>query len=189
MHYALAQVTAPVSEPITLEDTKAFLRIDGEFDNDHLQQLIATARRHFDGKDAWFGRALISQTWDLYLDGFPSPPLRLPLPPLQSVTSIQYIDPAGALQTWPPSEYVVDIYSDPGRIVPAYGTSWPDVQAMPSAVIIRFVAGYGTHHQVPDDIKTWLKQAVAYFYERREATELPGGFYWSLARYKAAWSF
>jgi uncharacterized phiE125 gp8 family phage protein len=187
--YALTLVTPPVSEPIMLEDAKAFLRQDGEFDNDTILQLIRTARRHFDGKDAWFGRALVTQTWDLSLDEFVAP-IDVPLPPLQSVMSISYVDPEGATQTVPPTDYLVDTQREPGRIVPAYGVTWPTARSgTPNAVTVRFVAGYGTHHQVPEDIKTWLKQAVAYLYEQREATSLPGGFFWSLANYKAAWGF
>jgi hypothetical protein len=59
---------------------------------------------------------------------------------------------------------------------------------VPNAVIVRFVAGYGAVSAVPEDIKTWLKQAVDYLYANRTAAGLPGGFLWSMARYRASWN-
>lgn len=200
MNSALSLVTPPVGEPITLSGAKAHLRIDGTDDDDLVTSLITAACRAFDGRDAWFGRALITQTWDLFLDDLPygsgslessyaQPEICVPLPPLQSVTSITYVDLTGSPQVLDPSEYTVDAKSEPGRIFPAYGKSWPVARCAPNAVTVRFVAGYGAASAVPEDIKLWLKQAVAYFFENRGATSLPQAFFWSMANYKVAWGF
>jgi len=115
-------------------------------------------------------RAMITQEWELSLDCFPaSGVIPLPLPPLQSVTSIKYLDVAGTLQTIDPSGYAVDISGEPGRVVPAHGTAWPTTQDMPAAVAIRFVCGYGdTADTVPPAIKAWIMLNVADLYENRE---------------------
>lgn len=197
---SLVVVTPPVGEPIGLVDTKAWARITGVQDDDLLGQLITTARQHFDGPWAWFQRALFTQTWDYFLPSFPidfdEPDcdyligIRVPLPPLQSVTSVKYLDVDGVLQTISASDYVVDTARQPGRITPAPGKAWPTVRATTNAVTIRFVAGYGAKvTDVPQDIRAWLRQAVAFLYENREAPTLPLAFLWSLARYKVDWKF
>lgn len=195
----LVPVVPPSGEPISVSDVKAFARIDTQNDDGVLADLITTARQNFDGREPWFGRALLTQTWDYLLPAFPYecdnddedylPGIRVPLPPLQQVTSIQYLDASGVSQSLSASNYVVDINAVPGRIVPAFGTFWPSTQSMPNAVRIRFVAGYGAISAVPAEIKTWLKQCVAYLYENREATQLPLAFLWAMAKYKVNWKF
>lgn len=187
---SLALVTAPAGEPLQLTDVKVHMRVDGTADDVLISGLITSARQKFDGKDAWFGRALLTQTWDLFLDAFPSE-ISVPLPPLQSVTTITYIDTAGTPIVLAGTEYTVDNKSEPGRIVPAYGKSWPvSRDSTPNAVTVRFVGGYGNASAVPEEIKTWLKQAVAHLYLRREApADLPASFFWSMANYKVGWSF
>ena len=52
------------------------------------------------------GRALLTQTWDMYLDEFPcAGEIIIPLSPLQSVTSVSYVDQHGATQTWASANY------------------------------------------------------------------------------------
>jgi len=198
VRYSLALVTAPGGEPVTLADVKTWARIDTSEDDALLTGLIADARQQFDGKDAWFGRALMTQTWDLFMDCFPyesdgsyadAPSICVPLPPLQSVTSINYVDSAGTPQLLANTEYVVDTKSEPGQILPAFGKVWPAAQATINAVTVRFVAGYGNAAAVPQPILQWIKQATAYLYEHREAPHLPDAFFWSMARYKVSWGF
>jgi uncharacterized phiE125 gp8 family phage protein len=194
----LILVNPPAGEPVTLGETKSYLRITGTQDDDTLSGLITAARQSFDGRDAWFRRALLTQTWDYFLPDFPIEcdaddwlaGIRVPLPPLQSVTTVKYLDPNGALQTLAGSEYVIDTNAQPGRIVPAFGKFWPATQGMPNSVQIRFVAGYGTKMaDVPIEIRLWLKQAVGFLYENREAPILPLAFFWTMAKYKVEWKF
>ena len=129
-----------------------------------LSALILAAREHV---EAFTRRALVTQTWDLKLDGFPSV-IRVPRPPLQSITSISYIDSNGATQTWAAANYSVDTSSQPGRIEPAYGISYPTLRGVPNAVTIRFVAGYGAAAAVPQSVKQAILLFVAHLYENRE---------------------
>lgn len=118
-------------------------------------------------------RYLITQTLDAYFDSFPCVgrmvigsryPEQIPnefrLPPLQSVTSITYVDTAGATQTLAADQYTVDTKSQPARITPAYGVSWPATREQANAVTVRFVAGYGAASAVPDIIKLWMKNEI-----------------------------
>ncbi len=188
---ALVAVTPPVGEPITLTEVKAWCRVTGDQDDGVLAALITTARQSFDGRDAWFGRALLNQTWDYNLDCFPQcGVIYVPLPPLQSVASVKYLDTSGVQQTLPPVNYFVDVGALPGRITPTYGTTWPSARFAPNAVTVRFTAGYGPNPQtVPMEIRVWLRQLVAYLFENRQATTVPDAFFWTLAKYKVDWQF
>lgn len=197
----LQVVTPPIHEPVDLVEMKEFLRVTGSAEDRLISRLIVEAREQFDGRYAWFNRALITQTWKLSLDHFPlyceRPEVMwmrqfsivVPLPPLQSVGSIQYVDGDGNLQTLDPSLYVVDTQSEPGEIAPAYGTIWPVTRWQPNAVTVVFTAGYGAATKVPEEIKVWMKQVVAYRYDNRSLlTQLPPTFYWLMADYKTIWS-
>ena len=161
---ALFLVTAPASEPITLAETKAHLRVDVDDENDLINTLRTAAREY---GETVTHRAFLTQTWDDKRDYFPcsDEAIWLPRAPLISVTSVTYVDTAGATQTWSASLYTVDAPTGPnarvGCIVPAYGQVYPATRGVVNAVTIRFVCGYGsTAVSVPALIKTCLKEHV-----------------------------
>ena len=198
---SLIPVTMPTVLPVSLDEVKLHIRIDGVLEDSLVDDLIRGATEALEGERGWLGCALLTQTWDLILDRFPcsgdelylgapAPGFRLPLPPLQSVGSVKYLDPSGVQQTLDPTTYVVDAKSQPGRVLLAPGKSWPAIRTgYPNAVEVRFTAGYGNAAAVPDKIRTWLKEAAAYLYLHREAPVLPASFFWQVADYKAAWAF
>lgn len=68
----------------------------------------------------------------------------LPAGPLQSVSSVAYVDAAGSSHTLTvTTDYVVDASAEPARIYPAYGASWPAVRSQRNAITITRVCGYG----------------------------------------------
>lgn len=129
--------------------------------------ITLAAIQYMDGADGVLGRALITQTWQLKLSGFPYRPtinsyqrsaIQLPLPPLQSVSSITYVSQGGSSVVLDPTEYqVVNRASLPSEIVPTYSKNWPDYREQPDAVIVEFIAGYG---DTPDDIPKPLTSAI-----------------------------
>ena len=124
-----------------------------------LHLLIASARL---AAEAELRRYLVTQTLDAYLDEFPRTCDRsIRLPPFQSVLAITYVDTDGNTQTLAADQYVADANSLPGRIVEAYGVSWPSTRQQENAVKVRFVAGYGTAGAVPACIKHWMLMKVA----------------------------
>jgi len=142
---------------------------------------IAAARQTV---ETFTHRALITQTWDLKLDTFPdwsrsdSPwaPLVLPKPPVQSITSISYIDTNGATQTWTASLYDTDLpvgdYAAPARVLPAYQQIYPVTREVPNAVTVRFVAGYGGASAVPFALKAAMKLLIGNWWMNREAAAI-----------------
>lgn len=133
-----------------------------------LAGLIQAAREYAEG---YQNRALCTQTWELVLDDWPRGDyVDIPLPPLQSITSIKYKDSDGTETTWDDANYVVDTDSFVGRIALAYGSSWPSATLYPvSGIRIRFVAGYGLAVSVPQMVKNAILLLAAHLYENREA--------------------
>lgn len=167
--------TAPTSEPVAVEDLQAHSVIATGTDDDLISDMIATAREQIEDET---GRALMTQTWVLKLDGFPDEDvIYMPRPPLASVTSIAYVDTNGDSQTWSSAEYDVDISSKvrKGRITPAYGYSWPSTRDEMGSVTITYVAGYGAASAVPRQLKQALMLLVGAMYEHREASEYTSG--------------
>lgn len=136
-------ITGPASEPVTLTEAKARLKVTTDAEDDDITAMIAEARALAEAECG--GRAFITQTLSLSLDTFPAAgePIRLPRPPLASVTWVKYYDVDGVQQTLSADSYHVATAADPGRIVPTYAQGyWPVTQyKRPEAVEIRYVAG------------------------------------------------
>jgi uncharacterized phiE125 gp8 family phage protein len=165
------RIVPPVSELLTLEQVRDHLRLDAcgsppeHPDDALLQALIDAATQELDAADGFLGRALCSQTWELYLDDW-NERVFLPFPPLQSVLSVHYQPPEGAEATLHPSLYQV-VKGAPSELVPAYGQSWPITKEKKDAIRIRFVCGYGTALDVPAPIKQYALMQITSWYEHR----------------------
>lgn len=175
--YGLTLVSGPAAEPLTAAEAQSWCRAGPHADLAELAALVTTARLL---AEVGWSRQLLTATWRLTLPAFPCRALRVPLGPLQSVTSVQYVDSDGTLQTLSASRYEADSTVDPWVIQPAYGHAWPAARAVRQAVRITFTAGYGdAPSDVPEPIRQALRIAVAWWYERRgdekeaAALELP----------------
>lgn len=193
----LSLVTGPALDPVSLAEAKAHCRVFISDDDGLIAGYVLAARQYL---EEITGRALISQTWDYTIDedwpwvideNFRHRRLiRLPKAPLVSVTSISYVDAAGATQTLAPSEYVVDT-SNLGGICAAYGVTWPAVRCQPNAITVRFVTGHGSNPGgIPEPLRQAILLLVSHWYENREAvtatamTDLPMGVAALIAPYR-----
>ena len=90
----LTLITAPSAEPISVAEAKTSpsLNFSASTHDTDIGMLIEEARVK---AETITRRAFITQTWELVLDGFPTGGIVLPMPPLQSVASIKYIDTDG----------------------------------------------------------------------------------------------
>lgn len=181
----LKLITAPATEPVSLADVQGQCRTgDLTAESATVNRYIAAIRG---AAEKITRRSLITQTWELVLDTFPAAgrgEITIPRPPLQSVTSITYVDTAGATQTLDAGLYrvitEVSPTCDPGIVLPAYGESWPDTLDDLGVVRIRFVCGYGpiapaTTTNVPAGILQWILLNVANLYENRETETVASG--------------
>lgn len=168
---ALTLSVDPAELPVSVAEAMAHMRIEDAGEVNLVASLLAAAVEHLDGVAGIVGRALVTQTWIWTLDGFPASaedPLEIPLPPLQSVTSIQYVDSDGATQTWAAASYDVVPTQKLGFVKPAYGEEWPTARDQTNAVTITFVAGYGNAAAVKAPLKHAIKLLTSHWYENRE---------------------
>ncbi len=136
-------------------------------EDDLITALIKASRRYCEG---YQNRAYITQTWELWLDGFPNTNyIDIPLPPLQSLT-INYYDVDDTEALFASSNYFVDTKTEPGRVVLSDGEVWPSTTLRPAnGVKIEFIAGYGAAgSDVPEDVKQAMLLALGNWYENRE---------------------
>lgn len=170
--YGLTQSVAPTVEPLTLAEVKRHLRIDHTDDDVYINDyLIKAAREHVEDVTE---RQLITATWVLKLPDFPceGEPLKLPRPPLLTVSSITYyVDSVST--TWSSTAYSVLTTETPGVVEESTEDSWPDADKRRDAVTVTYTAGYGAAASaVPLKIKQAMLLLVGNWYEHREAADL-----------------
>lgn len=156
----------PDEEPVTVDEAKEWARITDSAEDALVERLIVRAREVVEG---FTQRALLTQTvvqrWDCW-------PRRIEMlrAPVASVTSLQYIDTTGAMQTVGTSNYYTDLVSEPARLVAVPSYSWPMLQdGRPNAVILTYVAGATDADDVPQGLKVAIMQLVRYWLDEEGA--------------------
>lgn len=173
---SLTVATAPAVEPVTLTEALLHLRVDIPDDNILIVGLIEAARQYCEQAAR---RTFINTTYDLHLDAWPLyGRFALPRPPLVSVTGVYYTDEDGTETEYASSNYVVDVKSEPGRIVLKTGAVLPSVTLQEiNGIRVRFVAGYGAGAaQVPPEYRQAMLLLIGHWYENREAVLVAQGF-------------
>lgn len=167
----LVLVTGPTSDPISLAEARAHARVTSDDDDGLIVGYILAARQYI---EEITGRALLSKIFDFKIDGWPrSAEIELPRVPLISVISVSYVDTAGATQSLAADQYQVVTSDLIGRIVPAYGVTWPQVRSQPESVTVRFDAGHGTNPgSIPEALRQAVLLLVGYWYDVREAVNI-----------------
>lgn len=183
----LTLTAAPSVEPLPVSEAKTHLRVDTTADDTLIASLVTAARRQC---ESYTGRALITQTWTLYLDDWPARTgvkgewwdgiregpvtpggvraVGLPKPPLQSVVLVNTYDDADAATLWAAGNYFVDTASEPGRLVARDAATFPVPTRAANGIEIRFTAGYGAiAGDVPEVLREGNKRFVAHMYEHR----------------------
>ena len=167
---SLQLTTPPSLEPVTLAQAKAHLKVDTSDDDALITALISAAR----ARAEWHtGRALIAQGWTLWLDAWPDV-IAIPLPPLQSVTSVTTYARDDSAHVLDASTYTVDTASN--RLALKDACAPPTNLRRLNAIAVAFTAGYGSAAtDVPALLREAILELIAFLYENRgEApAELP----------------
>lgn len=187
-------ITPPASEPVTLQQAKDQLRLEGALDDGFVGLLIRAAREYV---EQTCGRALVEQVWDLVLDGFVGedalelgtrglglgclPYIELPKGRVSAVASVKYFDAQNVEQTLSSSVYSADLLSAPPRIHLVDGQSWPTTRTRWDAVTIRFTAGWSVAdaavepNRLPQPIHQAMLLLISQMYEHRVPVVLEPG--------------
>lgn len=188
----LRRVTAPGVSPVSIQEAKLHLRVDGDAEDDLIYALIDAATDHFDGEGA-LGRAMITQTWAQYFGQNPYRP-RLKMTPFQSLTSVEYYDADNALQTDTLSNYETWVDGDYVICKPKEAFDWPDAFDRPDAIKVTYTAGYSDAATgVPQPIRQAILLTVGHWYESRVSVsevamkEVPMTADALISNYKIGW--
>lgn len=154
---------ASSSYPVTIEDVMRPLWLSCPDDDEIVSRLRQLRDAAIDAVEYDCRRAFMLSTWVLTLDCFPVE-IELRRPPVHAVTSIQYRDIGGALQTLSPAAYQLDLTSEPARVRTVDGGWWPHTNNSLNAVVVTFEAGYATANDVPSLAKEAIKVKVAEMY-------------------------
>jgi len=141
-------------------------------DDDYIDTLIIATTEHLENL---LNRALISQTWEYFLDAWPSDQdyIEIPRPPLQSITSVTYTESGDSTEysnTFASTNYTVSVEHDPGRLQLKCNKSFPsNALEADNPIKIIFVTGYGsTRSSVPQIIKHCQLILIADLYQNRQ---------------------
>lgn len=190
------------TEPLTIADTKIYCRIQFPDLDILIGELIVTARKYVETR---LRSAMITQTWVMYLDSFPSAGgyynraireiwpsmgslpsglgfypgmipnstgvIDIPMPPMQAVNSVKYLDFNNVLQTVDPSTYTVSL-GTPAKIQPMYSKVWPISRPTMDSVQVTFTCGFGPlGSNVPATIQTAMKYLIYTWYQNPQAVQ------------------
>lgn len=157
IHESLALIVAPTEEPVSLAEAKSWLGLTGAERDGDVNFAIEAAR---DWLERETETQVMTATRELRLDEFPDV-IRLPRPPVQSITSITYNDTDDASQTYTLADADQDLNGAIARIQPKSGNVWPSTIAGLNKVLVRYVCGYSSLTAVPASIRRAIQMFIA----------------------------
>lgn len=164
-------LVAPVAEPLTLAEAKAFLRVEHADDDALIAALIGAARRHVEAQTR---RALLLQTWRLVFDAWPADGRIAPrIGPLRSLVAVRVYDSAVHSNALDLQSFVLDaaanVIASPGWALPAPGRAIAGIE-------LDVTCGFGTAPgDVPEDLRQALRLLLAHWYDNRGVIAAGGG--------------
>ncbi|ETI63009.1 hypothetical protein C100_15005 [Sphingobium sp. C100] len=156
-----------MAEPITLDQAKAQLRVDGDDDNEVIASAIVAAR-------GWVERYTgLILTRRQVRETIPQFGHRLRAWPVISVDGVTFLDHARASQSLSVGSFVPDLMGRPARLL---ADRWPR-QAAGSKIEVLMTAGFEDADAINDyapPIMQAIRQLVASFYHDRETGGIAG---------------
>jgi uncharacterized phiE125 gp8 family phage protein len=168
--------TPAATAPVTVTMVKDWCRIDHNQEDTLLGVIANTATNQL---ELATNRNFINRTWTGKFDTIcvtkfeRFPFIELARSPLISVDSVK-VESGGSQLTISTSNYTVKNTSGYPRIL--FTETLPTFDEVAYPVEVEFQVGYGaTSTDMPDDIRTMLKQYVLFLYENRGDVEAVGG--------------
>ena len=168
-----AELAQPVSEPVTLAEAKAHLRVTASDENDLITALIVAARQYCENLS---GRTLAPRNFLQTLDRFPDGggDITLRRSPVTAVASVYYysLETTNTLMVLN-TDYRLDLQQIPARIrLPLGTTLWKNAYTTDDAVRITYTAGAAS---APTAAKQTILLLVGHWFENRESVVIGGG--------------
>lgn len=139
--YTPVRLTGPTSQPVTLDEARAYCRSEAS-DDAIVAGLIGAAVEALDGPEGTLGRCLMPQVWRQPFGGFRDC-LALPFPAID-VVEVSYLDETGATQVVDPATYRLEDAAGLPYVVYAGERDWPATfRADRATVFVTFTAGFG----------------------------------------------
>ena len=160
---SLRLITPPASEPLSLAQAKAFLRIEHSADDEAITRAITSARH---AAEQYLKTALLPQTWELAKANPAPTKLRLPMGPTQSITSITLTTEAGVSSAMNAANYRLSVDGFSLRFDPSISIE---------KITVRYVAGIAvTSAEIPTPIVQGMLHHITVLLEQRDgAAPLP----------------
>lgn len=179
-------LTPPASEPWSVAEAKAFLRVETDDDDALIGALIAAARAQIEAQARC---TMMTQTWRIVRDAWPyDGRIALRLQPLQSVFAARVFNEQGVATSL-----------DTGRfVITGLGTIAAPAWSMPSpgraahGIEIDVVAGFGASaSDLPEPLRHAVRLLVSHWYDNRglavtggSVAMLPGSVNAMIATYR-----
>ena len=178
-------LTPPATEPLSLADAKALLRVAHDDDDAVIASLLSAARAQV---EALARRALITQVWRLALDRWPTDGRIAPrIGPLRDVIAARVFDAAGTPLAVDVERFLV---SPQFNAIHAPNWSLPAPGRDRAGIELDIEIGFGDAEDVPQPLRQAVRALLAHWYENRglvaigTAVTLPAGVAALIASYR-----
>lgn len=165
MRWLEPEITTPVSvEPVSLDEAKAQVHVDLDVtDHDDILTIYISAARSY--LEQITGLRLAPQDVVLKAWGLECSTFSIPQAPVNAITSIEYIDDAGATQTVSPSVYETHLGAKSSWIALAHNQSWPAHRCGLGYVTFTLDCGYTA---IPEPLKQAMLLIIGDWFANRE---------------------
>lgn len=146
--------TQPSEEPVCIADVKNDQRVDFPDDDNIIKENIEAARQYIEEQMLW--QAMLTQTAIDKFDRFAGE-FFLHWAPVQSITSVQYIDQDDVTQTLSTDVYELAYDNGEGIVRLKEDQVWPVARIHQDSVTITYVVGFGDDST---DVPMTVRKAV-----------------------------
>lgn len=162
-------LTPPATEPLSLAEAKAFLRIAHDDDDAVIASLISAARGQV---EALARRALITQVWRVALDAWPTDGRIVPrIGPLRDVIAARVFDAAGNALAVDVGRFLVSPQVD---AIHAPNWSLPVPGRDRAGIELDIEIGFGSAADVPELLRQAVRALLGHWYENRGLIAIGG---------------